>query len=63
MKYDRSSGQPLTTNFGEYLLPLATEMPPIHLEHMETPSPVNPVGVKVAGEGRDVRVGEWSKRG
>ena len=51
MKYDRESGQPLTTNFGEYLLPLATEMPPIHLEHMETPSPVNPLGVKGAGEG------------
>jgi carbon-monoxide dehydrogenase large subunit len=51
MKYDRSSGQPLTTNFGEYLLPLATEMPPIHCEHMETPSPVNPLGVKGAGEG------------
>ena len=51
MKYDRESGQPLTTNFAEYLLPLATEMPPIHLEHMETPSPVNPLGVKGAGEG------------
>jgi carbon-monoxide dehydrogenase large subunit len=51
MKYDRESGQPLTTNFGEYLLPLATEMPPIRVEHMETPSPSNPLGVKGAGEG------------
>lgn len=51
MKYDRETGQPVTTNFGEYLLPLATEMPPIHIEHMETPSPVNPLGVKGAGEG------------
>jgi carbon-monoxide dehydrogenase large subunit len=51
MMYDRESGQPLTTNFGEYLLPIATEMPPIHVEHMETPSPVNPLGVKGAGEG------------
>ncbi|MDH4188633.1 MAG: xanthine dehydrogenase family protein molybdopterin-binding subunit [Betaproteobacteria bacterium] len=51
MKYDRESGQPLTTNLGEYLLPLATEMPRIHLEHMQTPSPLNALGVKGAGEG------------
>ncbi len=51
MVYDRDTGQPLTTNFGEYLLPLATEMPPIRVEHMETPSPSNPLGVKGAGEG------------
>jgi len=51
MIYDRDSGQPVTTNFGDYLLPIATEMPPIHLEHMETPSPLNPLGVKGAGEG------------
>jgi carbon-monoxide dehydrogenase large subunit len=51
MTYDRESGQPVTTNFGEYLLPIATEMPPIHVAHMETPSPVNPLGVKGAGEG------------
>lgn len=51
MKYDRESGQPLTTNYGEYLLPLATEMPRISIEHMETPSPNNPLGIKGAGEG------------
>jgi aerobic carbon-monoxide dehydrogenase large subunit len=51
MTYDRDSGQPLTTNFGEYLLPGAAQMPRIHLEHMESPSPVNPLGVKGAGEG------------
>ncbi|MFN0303650.1 MAG: xanthine dehydrogenase family protein molybdopterin-binding subunit [Burkholderiales bacterium] len=51
MMYDRDSGQPLTTNLGEYLLPVATEMPPIDVEHMESPSPVNPLGVKGAGEG------------
>ncbi len=51
MMYDRDSGQPLTTNLGEYLLPVATEMPPINVEHMESPSPVNPLGVKGAGEG------------
>lgn len=50
MVYDES-GQPLTTNYGEYLLPLATEMPPIEVEHIETPSPLNPLGIKGAGEG------------
>jgi carbon-monoxide dehydrogenase large subunit len=51
MKYDRYTGQPLSTNLGEYLLPLATEMPHIHVEHMESPSPRNPLGIKGAGEG------------
>ena len=51
MKYDRETGQPLCNNLGEYLLPLATEMPNIHCEHMESPSPVNPLGIKGAGEG------------
>ncbi len=49
--YDRDSGQPQTTNYGEYLLVSAPEMPRVHLEHMESPSPWNPLGVKGAGEG------------
>ena len=51
MKYDRDSGQSLTNSFSEYLLPLATELPRIRVEHMETPSPSNPLGAKGAGEG------------
>jgi aerobic carbon-monoxide dehydrogenase large subunit len=50
MVYDEN-GQPLTTNYGEYLLPMAMEMPRIEIVHMETPSPRNPLGVKGAGEG------------
>jgi carbon-monoxide dehydrogenase large subunit len=50
MIYD-AQGQPLTTNYGEYLLPLATEVPPIKIGHVETLSPLNPLGVKGAGEG------------
>ena len=50
MHYDES-GQPLNTNYGEYLLPLASEMPPIEIAHHETPSPLNPLGIKGAGEG------------
>jgi carbon-monoxide dehydrogenase large subunit len=45
------NGNPLTTNYGEYLLPIATEMPRIEIIHHETPSPLNPLGVKGAGEG------------
>lgn len=44
-------GQPLSTNYGEYLLPIATEMPRIDIVHQETPSPLNPLGLKGAGEG------------
>ena len=50
MHYDEA-GQPLSTNYGEYLLPLATEMPRIDITHQETPAPTNPLGVKGAGEG------------
>ena len=46
-----SNGQPQTTNFGEYLLPSATELPRFTLSHMESPTPLNPLGVKGAGEG------------
>jgi len=50
MDYD-PTGQPLSSNYGEYLLPLATEMPRIDIAHIETPSPHNPLGAKGAGEG------------
>ncbi|HUZ74102.1 MAG TPA: xanthine dehydrogenase family protein molybdopterin-binding subunit [Stellaceae bacterium] len=49
MLYD-GEAQPVTTNFGEYLLPTATDMPPVALHHMETPTPLNPLGIKGAGE-------------
>lgn len=50
MRYD-DSAQPTTVNFGEYLLPMATEMPNIEQTHIESPTPLNPLGVKGAGEG------------
>lgn len=50
MHYD-DAGQPLSTNYGEYFLPLAAEMPPIEIAHLETLSPLNALGVKGAGEG------------
>ena len=42
---------PLSVNYGEYLLPMSAEMPRVEIHHLETPSPVNPIGVKGAGEG------------
>ncbi len=42
--------QPVTTNLGEYLLVTATEMPPVDIVHLESPSPLNPLGVKGVGE-------------
>ena len=50
MKYDHDA-QPLTTSFQDYLLPAAPDVPPCRIEHVETPNPLNPLGVKGAGEG------------
>jgi len=49
MVFDRE-GQPLSTNYGEYLLPGATDVPRFHLRHIETASTRNPLGVKGVGE-------------
>jgi carbon-monoxide dehydrogenase large subunit len=49
MGYDENC-QPLTTTFADYLLVTATEAPPIEVLHMESPSPLNPLGVKGVGE-------------
>jgi len=45
-----AQGQPLATTFMDYLLPTAAELPPFEIVHEETPSPLNPLGVKGAGE-------------
>jgi carbon-monoxide dehydrogenase large subunit len=50
MKYD-ADAQPLTTTFADYLLPAAGDVPACVIEHVETPNPLNPLGVKGAGEG------------
>jgi carbon-monoxide dehydrogenase large subunit len=43
-------GQPKTSNLAEYLMPAASDVPPITLGHTITPSPTNPLGVKGVGE-------------
>lgn len=49
MRYS-DDGQPLTTNYGDYLLPSAPEVPRVEIHHMESPTPHNPLGVKGAAE-------------
>jgi carbon-monoxide dehydrogenase large subunit len=49
MGYD-DSAQPVTTTFADYLLPGAMEVPEIETLYKETPSPLNPLGAKGAGE-------------
>lgn len=44
------AGQPLTTGLTDYLVPSAPEIPSFAVDHMCTPSPVVPGGVKGAGE-------------
>jgi carbon-monoxide dehydrogenase large subunit len=49
MGYD-DAAQPVTTTFADYLLPTATEIPNMTAIFQETPSPLNPLGCKGAGE-------------
>jgi carbon-monoxide dehydrogenase large subunit len=49
MGYDET-GQPVATTFADYLLPGAPEVPVITALFKQTPSPLNPLGAKGAGE-------------
>jgi carbon-monoxide dehydrogenase large subunit len=49
LAYD-DQGQLLNASFMDYLLPTATDVPPIETAHRETPSPFNPIGLKGVGE-------------
>ena len=44
-------GQLLTGSLADYLVPTASDMPPIQILHTETPSKLNELGVKGLGEG------------
>jgi carbon-monoxide dehydrogenase large subunit len=54
--YDEN-GQLLNGTFMDYLLPTSLDVPPIIIGHEETPSPLNPLGVKGAGEAGAIPVG------
>jgi carbon-monoxide dehydrogenase large subunit len=47
--YDEN-GQLITGSLMDYALPRADMLPPLEIGRTETPSPVNPMGVKGAGE-------------
>jgi carbon-monoxide dehydrogenase large subunit len=49
-RYDEN-GQLLTGSLMDYLLPTASDVPDIEVLHQESPSPLNPFGVKGLGEG------------
>jgi CO/xanthine dehydrogenase Mo-binding subunit len=49
MVYD-ADGQLLNASFMDFLMPYASEVPEIEIDHLVTPSPLNPLGVKGAGE-------------
>jgi carbon-monoxide dehydrogenase large subunit len=44
------AGLPLSKSFMDYVLPTAATAPRFILRHIETPSPLNPLGMKGAGE-------------
>jgi len=55
--YD-TDGQPLSTSFMDYLIPTAMEVPRAQFVSTEDfPTPLNPLGVKGAGEGGIAAVG------
>jgi CO/xanthine dehydrogenase Mo-binding subunit len=54
--YDEN-GQLKTASFMDYLLPTAMDVPQIETAHVETPSPLNPLGVKGVGEAGAIPVG------
>jgi aerobic carbon-monoxide dehydrogenase large subunit len=53
----REDGQLLNANLAEYLLPTALDVPRMELHHTVTPSPLNPLGTKGAGEAGAIHVG------
>jgi CO/xanthine dehydrogenase Mo-binding subunit len=56
LAYD-GDGQLRNASFMEFLMPYSTEIPAIEIDHIETPSPLNPLGVKGAGEAGVIPVG------
>jgi aerobic carbon-monoxide dehydrogenase large subunit len=50
-------GQLLNASLADYLLPTALDVPRMEVLHTVTPSPLNPLGTKGAGEGGAIPVG------
>lgn len=52
-----SAGQLLNASLMDYLLPTSDTVPRVETDHIETPSPLNPLGIKGAGEAGAIPVG------
>ncbi|WP_419946683.1 xanthine dehydrogenase family protein molybdopterin-binding subunit [Candidatus Poriferisodalis sp.] len=53
-QYDAETANPQFASFMDYLVPSSAEMPPMTVDHIETPAPDHPLGVKGCGEGGTV---------
>ena len=52
-----TTGQLLNASLIDYLLPTALDVPRMEIGHTETASPLNPLGIKGAGEAGAIPVG------
>ncbi len=50
------TGEPLSTTFAAYHLPLSTDVPRVTVKHLHVDTPVNPIGVRGAGESGTIAV-------
>ncbi|MDV3127268.1 xanthine dehydrogenase family protein molybdopterin-binding subunit [Mycobacterium sp. 21AC1] len=50
------TGQPQSTTFAAYHLPLSTDMPRVTVKHLHVDTPANPIGVRGAGESGTIAV-------
>ncbi len=50
LRYDQN-GQPITSTFVDYVMPVTGMVPEIRMDEIVCPSPTNPLGVKGLGEG------------
>jgi carbon-monoxide dehydrogenase large subunit len=51
------TGQLMNASFMDYLLPTALDVPRVEMVHIETPSPLNPLGTKGVGEAGAIPTG------
>jgi CO/xanthine dehydrogenase Mo-binding subunit len=56
LAYD-ANGQLLSGSFMDYLLPTSLEVPHMEIDHIVTKSPLNPLGIKGAGEAGAIPTG------
>lgn len=52
-----AGGQLMNASFMDYLLPTALDVPTVEMAHIETPSPLNPLGTKGVGEAGAIPTG------